>query len=114
MHSVHAMQLRQLEQFLAVAETGSFSKGAARAHVSQPPLSTAIGKLEDDLGGRSLHRLARQVTLTSEGHRLLAGAGTIAGKCEIVRSDPSKCGSLRRCHSVGGKQRASADLHRRA
>lgn len=114
MHSVHAMYLGQLKQFLAVAETGSFSKGAARAHVSQPPLSTAIGKLEDDLGGQSLHRLARQVTLTSEGHRLLAGAGTIAGKCEIVRSDLSKCGSLRRCHSVGGKQRASADLHRRA
>ncbi|MXX88919.1 MAG: LysR family transcriptional regulator [Boseongicola sp. SB0677_bin_26] len=44
------MYLRQLKQFLAVAETGSFSKGAARAHVSQPPLSAAIGKLEDDLG----------------------------------------------------------------
>ncbi|MBE1297028.1 LysR family transcriptional regulator [Phaeobacter italicus] len=80
------MNLRQLEQFLAVAETGSFSKGAARAHVSQPALSTAIGKLEDDLGVQLFNRLARQVTLTSEGHRLMASAKTIVGECETVRS----------------------------
>lgn len=80
------MNLRQLEQFLAVAETGNFSRGATRAHVSQPALSTAIGKLEDDLGVQLFNRLARQVTLTAEGHRLMASAKTIVEECEIVRS----------------------------
>lgn len=80
------MRLRQLEQFLAVADTGSFSRGAARAHVSQPALSTAIGKLESDLGVQLFNRLARHVTLTAEGHRLLASAKTIVGECETVRA----------------------------
>ena len=35
-------------------------------------------------------------------------------KPEHDASDPSKCSSLRRCNSVGGKQSASAGLHRRA
>lgn len=83
---MYDVNLRQLEQFLAVAETGSFSKGAARAHVSQPALSTAIGKLENDLGVQLFNRLARQVTLTAEGHRLLASAKTIVGECETVRA----------------------------
>ncbi|TDE34794.1 LysR family transcriptional regulator [Antarcticimicrobium sediminis] len=81
------MNLRQLEQFLAVADTGSFSKAAARVHASQPALSTAIGKLEEDLGVRLFNRLARHVTLTAEGHRLLVSAKTIVEECESVRSD---------------------------
>lgn len=84
------MKFRQLEQFLAVAETSSFSKGAARAHVSQPALSTAIGKLEDDLGVQLFNRLARHVTLTAEGHRLMASARTIVGECQSVRNTLKK------------------------
>ncbi|HWL45212.1 MAG TPA: LysR family transcriptional regulator [Ilumatobacter sp.] len=42
--------LRQLEYFVAVAETGSISGAAALCHVSQPGLSLALGQLEDSLG----------------------------------------------------------------
>lgn len=80
------MNIRQLEQFLAVAETGSFSNGAARAHVSQPALSTAIGKLEADLGVRLFNRHARRVTLTAEGHQLVSSARRILGECEGIRA----------------------------
>jgi DNA-binding transcriptional LysR family regulator len=81
-----AVILRQLEQFLAVADTGSFSRAALRAHVSQPALSTAIAKLEGDLGVQLFNRQARQVTLTAEGHRLRASAKLIVGECEAVRA----------------------------
>ncbi|MCK8067691.1 LysR family transcriptional regulator [Cobetia sp. 1CM21F] len=80
------MNFRQLEQFLAVAETGSFSRGAARAHVSQPALSTAIAKLEGDLCVQLFNRQARQVTLTAEGYQLMSSAKRIVGECEAVRS----------------------------
>jgi DNA-binding transcriptional LysR family regulator len=42
--------LRQLEYFVAVAETGSISSAAALCHVSQPGLSLALGQLEESLG----------------------------------------------------------------
>ena len=44
------MELYQLHYALAVAETGSFTRGAERVFVSQPTLSAGIKKLERDLG----------------------------------------------------------------
>lgn len=81
------MNLRQLEQFVAVAETLSFSRGAARAHSSQPALSTAISKLEDELGVRLLSRRKRNVGLTAEGHQLLESARAILAECDRVRTN---------------------------
>lgn len=81
-----AVNLRQLEQFLAVADTGSFSRAALRAHVSQPALSTAIAKLEGNLGVKLFNRQARHVALTAEGHRLRASAKLIVGECAAVRA----------------------------
>lgn len=80
------MNFRQLEQFVAVAETLSFSKGAARVHSSQPALSTAISKLEDELEVRLLSRRKRNVGLTAEGHQLLKSARAILAECDRVRT----------------------------
>jgi hypothetical protein len=44
------MELYQIRHFAAVAQTGSFTKGATRAAVSQPALSASIAKLEEELG----------------------------------------------------------------
>jgi Bacterial regulatory helix-turn-helix protein, lysR family len=44
------MEMRQLEYFVVVADELSFSRGAARVHVAESAVSTAIAKLERELG----------------------------------------------------------------
>ncbi len=60
-----------LRTFLAVAETGSMTDGAARIFRSQSAASLQIGKLEDLLGQPVFDRHGRGVTLTETGERLL-------------------------------------------
>jgi DNA-binding transcriptional LysR family regulator len=61
------VELRQLRYFMAIAEEGSFSRAAQRLHVSQPPLSTQIKSLEEEIGTQLLARTNRGVTLTASG-----------------------------------------------
>lgn len=65
------MELRQIHQFLALAETLNFREAAERLHMSQPPLSVSIRKLEEDIGVALFERTTRQVTLTEAGEALL-------------------------------------------
>lgn len=61
------MELRQLRQFVAVAETLNFRRAAECLHMAQPPLSVAIRKLEEEIGTPLFTRLPRGVQLTSAG-----------------------------------------------
>ena len=45
-----AVERRQLEVFLAIADAGSFTRAAARLHVAQPSLSYSVRQLEKELG----------------------------------------------------------------
>lgn len=61
---------RQLRLFLALAETGSVSRAAARMHVTQPTASAQLKELTD-AAGLPLHEvIARRVHLTDAGRRL--------------------------------------------
>jgi len=61
------MELRHLRYFLAICETGSFSRAANLLHVTQPTLSHQIRQLEDELGTALLHRLGKRSELTPAG-----------------------------------------------
>src|SRR3974390_304147 len=62
-----AMELSQLETFLAVAEERSFSRAAARLHRTQPAVSQVIRKLEASVGEALFDRAARDGSLTAAG-----------------------------------------------
>lgn len=77
-----SLDLRHLEQFVAVAEELSFTRAAARLRMAQPPLSQSIAKLERRLGVRLFERGSRQVSLTTAGHVLLAEARVVLRRAD--------------------------------
>lgn len=58
------MDIRQLRQFLAVVDTGSFTKAAEAMLVAQPSLSQTIMGLERELGVSLFNRIGRTVSLS--------------------------------------------------
>ncbi|SHI08152.1 LysR family transcriptional regulator [Ferrimonas marina] len=76
------MDLRQLRNFVMVAEHASFTRAAKVLGVAQPAVSTAIKKLESDLGLVLLHRQDKRVQLTAEGKELLPHAQAILQRVE--------------------------------
>ncbi len=76
------MEMRQLRYFLAVVECENFTRGAERAHVSQPSLSIQIAALEDELGTPLFDRLGRHVALTQAGEILRGHAERVVRETE--------------------------------
>ena len=64
------MEMHQVRYFLAAAKALSFTRAAQDCHVSQPALTTAIKKLEAQLGSPLFLREGRQVALTEFGRRM--------------------------------------------
>ncbi|MCX4745922.1 LysR family transcriptional regulator [Kitasatospora sp. NBC_01287] len=79
------MELRHLEHFLAVAETGSFTRAAARVHVVQSALSVSVRSLEADLGAQLFHRSTRRVELTEAGAVLVGEARSTLAAARAAR-----------------------------
>ena len=65
------MELRQLEYFEAVCRLKNFTKAAKELHVSQPAVTIAIEKLENEFDSKLLLRDKRSVSLTPAGEKLL-------------------------------------------
>ncbi len=71
------MEFKQLEIFVALAKTKSFSKAAQKLYLTQPAITNSLQKLEDSLGTTLVNRKTRQITLTESGQLLLQYAVSI-------------------------------------
>jgi DNA-binding transcriptional LysR family regulator len=78
------VELRQLVQFAAVAESKSFRRAAARLHMSQPPLSQAIRRLEREMGVKLFDRTSRSVEITLAGKAFLAESQRILAELDAA------------------------------
>jgi DNA-binding transcriptional LysR family regulator len=87
------MFLRHLSYFVTLAREKHFARAAEACHISQPALSAAIRKLEDDLEVRLVVRGHRFLGLTAEGGRVLAWAQKILSDYDGLRIDLTGLGS---------------------
>jgi DNA-binding transcriptional LysR family regulator len=85
--SITLPDLRQLRQFIAVAERLHFGRAAATLGISQPPLSRSIQDLERRVGARLLARSRHRVELTAEGAHFLAEARRLVAQLESAVVD---------------------------
>ena len=71
------MNLKQLEAFVQVSESGSFSKAAKELFLTQPTISAHISSLEKELNVRLFIRNTKEVSLSDEGKDLFRYAKEI-------------------------------------
>jgi DNA-binding transcriptional LysR family regulator len=88
----NAIELRHLRYFLVVSEELHFRRAAERLHMSQPPLSHAIQKLESELGVRLLDRTSRTVALTEAGRVFAAEARKVLARFDLAVTEGRRVG----------------------
>ena len=80
------MEMHQIRYSLGVCETLNFTRAAAQNHVSQPALTKAIKKLEDELGNALFLREGKRVLVSEFGHLMRPNLQAIFGQTESVRN----------------------------
>lgn len=90
------MQLQQLRYVVAVAEEQHFTRAAARLHVAQPSVSSAVRDLERELGAPLFHRARGTVDLTAAGEVFLLWARQALADVERGRVEVRELLGLRR------------------
>lgn len=79
------MTLNELRYIVAVAQERSFGRAAAKCFVSQPALSVAIQKLEDELKAPLFERGKSEVTVTPVGERIVEQAQRVLEEAARIR-----------------------------
>jgi DNA-binding transcriptional LysR family regulator len=84
---VNSVEIRDLEYFLACCEAGSFTAAARTMHIVQSAMSSAVARLEHDLGVPLFDRSVTPVAVTEHGAALRAGAQHILAAVQAARDD---------------------------
>ena len=80
------MTLNELRYVVAIAQERSFGRAAQRCFVSQPALSVAIQKLEEELGTQLFERGKTEVTVTPVGERIVEQAQKVLEEATRIRN----------------------------
>lgn len=80
------MTLTELRYIVAVAQERHFGRAAQRCFVSQPTLSIAIKKLEEELGCTLFDRSSNEVMTTEMGGRIVAQARKVLEEADIIKT----------------------------
>jgi DNA-binding transcriptional LysR family regulator len=89
---------RDLEHFIAVAETGSIARAAERCHTVASAVSKRLSDLEESFGTLLLVRGAKGVELTAAGHAFLARARSVLHQAEQLDEELRRHASGARGH----------------
>ena len=79
------MTLTELRYIVAVAQEKHFGRAAQRCNVSQPTLSIAIKKLEEELSVPLFDRSSNEVITTEAGERIVAQARRVLDEADVIR-----------------------------
>jgi DNA-binding transcriptional LysR family regulator len=85
--SVDRVEIRDLDYFLACCKAGSFTAAAREVHIVQSAMSSAIARLEHELGVSLFDRSVTPVTVTEHGAALQAGAQRILEAVQSARDE---------------------------
>lgn len=81
------MDIKQLKYFLAIAKEKQITAASKKLHIAQPPLSTQLKLLEEELGTSLLERGSRNITLTDAGNILFTRANEIINLVESTKKE---------------------------
>ena len=84
------MEMHQVRYFLAVCETLNFTRAAEQCHVSQPSLTRAVQKLEEELGGELFHRERAHTHLTDLGRMVRPHLETILAAGQAAKAEATE------------------------
>ena len=84
------MELTQLKYFLEAAKTENLSQAARNLHISQPSLSKAIQKLEEELGAPLFHRDGRRLRLNQNGKAFLEKTAPAVAQLQAAQQQLSR------------------------
>jgi len=101
------MQLPDLAAFLSVATERSFSAAARRLHRTQPAVSQAVRRIEDELGERLFDRSSRDGTLTEAGRLLQDYAQRLLGLAHEAQTAVQELQQMRRGRVIIGANEAA-------
>jgi LysR family transcriptional regulator, hydrogen peroxide-inducible genes activator len=79
------MTLNELRYIVAVAQEKNFGRAAQRCFISQPALSVAIQKLEEELQTQLFERGKSEITVTPVGERIVEQAHKVLEEAALIR-----------------------------
>lgn len=79
------MTLTELRYVVTLARERHFGRAAERCHVSQPTLSVAVKKLEDELGIPLFERSKNSIRVTETGKRIIEQAQRVLDQVGVIR-----------------------------